>query len=221
MSMEPFKVSPHLSTLLDSYPDARLLLDAATNGGQHSKVAIARLWLSEGIPFAFKSTPALYESARTWLGVRLDVDPKEIHITGSARIGQSLAPKKIGTSFGNHSDLDLFVVSQALFDRMKVDFNHWSYQFEGGFVQPNNETERKYWMDNNERGPGLIQRGFLDSRIVPNREKYPTIQNIAQTMWLLKSKLDLTEGAPSIKSASVRCYKDWVSYVQQMVISLS
>mgnify|MGYP003624806395 CR=1 FL=1 len=219
--MEPFKVSPHLATLLDSYPDARLLVDAATNGGQHSKAAIARLWLSEGIPFAFKNAPALYESVRAWLGVRLDVDPKEIHLTGSGRIGQSLAPKKIGTSFGSHSDLDLFVVSQALFDRIKTDFNNWSYQFEGGLVQPSNETERKYWVDNNQRGPGLIQRGFLDLHIVPNREAYPAIKNISQTMWLLKGKLDITEGAPSIKSASVRCYKDWASYVRQMVISLS
>jgi hypothetical protein len=219
--MEPFKISPHLAMLLDSYPDARILVDAATNGGQHGKAAIARLWLSEGIPFAFKSAPALYESVRAWLGGRLDVDPKEIHLTGSARIGQSLAPMKIGTSFGSHSDLDLFVVSQTLFDRIKTDFNNWSYHFEGGLVQPSNDTEKKYWVDNSQRGAGLIQRGFLDSHIVPNREEYPTIKNIAQTMWLLKSKLDITEGAPSIKSASVRCYKDWGSYVRQMVISLS
>lgn len=219
--MEPFKVSPHLSKLLDSYPDARLIVDAATNGGQHSKAAIARLWLSEGIPFAFKSAPALYECVRGWLGVRLDVDPKEINLTGSARLGQSLAPKQIGKSFGEHSDLDLFVVSQALFDRMKVDFNHWSYQFEGGLVQPSNDVERKYWIDNNKRGPDLIQRGFLDSHIIPNREAYPTIKNISQTMWLLKSKLDLTEVAPSVKSASIRCYKDWGSFVRQIVISLS
>lgn len=219
--MEAFKVSPHLSELLDSYPDAISLVNAATNGGQLSKMAIARLWLSEGIPFAFKSRPALYESVRAWLGSRLDVDPKEINVTGSARIGQSLAPKKIGTNFGKHSDLDLFVVSQALFDRMKADFNHWSYQFEGDLVQPSNERERKFWVDNNQRGPTLIQRGFLDTHIVPNHEAYPTIKTIAQTMWLLKSKLDITDGAPIIKSASVRCYRDWGSFVRQIVISLS
>lgn len=139
--MEPFKVSPHLAALLDSYPDAKLLVNAAINGGQHGKAAIARLWLSEGIPFAFKDAPALYESVRAWLGVRLDVDPKEIHLTGSARIGQSLAPRKIGTSFGSHSDLDLFVVSQALFDRIKTDFNSWSFQFEGGLARIFHKTK--------------------------------------------------------------------------------
>lgn len=219
--MEAFKVSTHLSAFLDSYPDAKSLVDAAVNGGEHSKMAIARLWLSEGIPFAFKTKPALYESVRAWLGTRLDVDPKEINLTGSARIGQSLAPNKIGARFGEHSDLDLFIVSHELFDRMKANFNEWSYQFEGGLVRPSNERERGFWVENNQRGPSLIQRGFLDSYIVPNHAAYPTIKNIAQTMWLLKSKLDITEGAPIVKSASVRCYKDWASYVRQMVISLS
>ena len=219
--MEPFKASIHLATLLHSYPDAKSLVDAAVRGGEQSKVAIARLWLSEGIPYAFRNSPALYESVRGWLGTRLGVDPKEIHLTGSARIGQSLAPMKLGVMFGDHSDLDIFIVSQNLFERMKADFNQWSYEFEGGLAQPSNDRERGFWVDNNQRGPKLIQRGFLDSQIVPNRSAYPTIKKIAQSMWLLKEKLDITENAPRVKAASVRCYVDWISYVRQMVISLS
>lgn len=219
--MEAFRVSTHLSDFLDSYPDAKKLLAAAANGGEHSKRAIARLWLSEGIPFAFKANPALYESVRDWLATRIEVDPKEINLTGSARIGQSLAPSKIGTSFGEHSDLDIFIVSNPLFDRMKADFNLWSYHFEVGEVKARNESERRYWVSNNQRGPSSIQRGFLDSKLVPNFKDYKTIQNTADTMWLLKKKLDITDGAPTIKSASVRCYKDWSSYARQMVINLS
>lgn len=219
--MEPFKVSIHLATLLDIYPNARSLVDAAVSGGEQSRIAIARLWLSEGIPYAFRSCPALYECVRGWLGTRLDVDPKEIHLSGSARIGQSLAPKKLGVIFGDHSDLDIFIVSKNLFECVKKDFNHWSYEFEGGLVRPSNDRERKFWVENNQRGPRLIQRGFLDSKIVPNRSAYPTIKSISQTMWLLKEKLDITENAPRVKAASIRCYVDWASYVRQMVISLS
>jgi hypothetical protein len=111
--MEPFKVSQHLSALVDNYPDANILIDVAKNGGNQSKTAIARLWLSEGIPFSFKQNPALYESVRDWLGTRLDVDPKEISLTGSGRIGQSLAPKKLGANFSEDSDLDFFIVSNT------------------------------------------------------------------------------------------------------------
>lgn len=219
--MEAFKVSTQLAALLNTYPDAHSIVEAATHGGELSKIALARLWLSEGIPYAFKDKPALYESVRSWLGSRLDVDPKEVHLTGSARIGQSLAPQKLGTVFGEHSDLDIFVVSANLFDRMKTDFNQWSYDFEAGSIKPHNDRENRFWSDNNHRGPKLIQKGFMDDKIVPNRPEYPTIKNLAQTMWLLKSKLEVTENAPKVKSASVRCYRDWASYVRQIVISFS
>ncbi len=219
--MEAFKVSTHLAALLDTYPDALSIVQAASHGGEISKIALARLWLSEGIPYAFKDRPALYESVRSWLGSRLDVFPKEINLTGSARIGQSLAPKKLGAAFGEHSDLDIFIVSVNLFDRMKADFNKWSYDFEAGLIKPNNDREHRFWSDNNHRGPKLIQRGFIDDKIVPNRPEYSVIKNLAQTMWLLKSKLEVTENAPKVKSASVRCYRDWASYVCQIVISFS
>lgn len=218
--MKPFEVSPHLTTLLDSYPNASLVAHAAKNGGKVSKEAIARLWLSEGIPFAFKTKPALYEVLRTWLATKLDVDPKEIHLCGSARIGQSLAPKKIGVDFGEHSDLDLFIVSSELFNRVGIDFNNWSCQFESGLAQPRNDREKEFWVENNKRGKGNIKRGFIDSKMIPNRTEYPTNQNIANSMWELKTKLDATEFAPRVKSASVRCYKDWRSFVQQVVLSL-
>ncbi|MEP8703454.1 MULTISPECIES: hypothetical protein [Enterobacter] len=218
--MEPFKVSPHLSALLDSYPDVQLIVDAAKKGGETSRAAIARLWLSEGIPFAFKNAPALYEVIRAWLGVRLDVNPKEIHLSGSARLGQSLAPHKIGTAFGQHSDLDLFVVSESLFEKVRNEFNKWSTQFEGGTIQPKNAKEKEYWEDNNIRGYKNLQRGFIDSKIIPNREAYPTVCNISNSMWLLKGRLDVTSNAPKIQSASVRCYKNWDSYVRQVMTNL-
>ncbi len=219
--MEPFKVSTHLSKLVDCYPDAHSIMQSARQGGENSKIAIARLWLSEGIPYAFKNQPALYESVRAWLSTRLDVDPKTINLTGSARIGQSLAPSKLGSDFGEHSDLDLFVVSDDLFERMRRDFVEWSYDFESGVTKPSNERELRFWKDNNLRGPKLINKGFLDSKIVPNYEAYSVTKSIAQTMWLLKEKLDVTDGAPKVQSASIRCYKDWASYVRQIVISLN
>ncbi|CNH46195.1 Uncharacterised protein [Yersinia intermedia] len=218
--MKAFEVSPHLSPLMDSYPDASVVADAAKYGGKESKEAIARLWLSEGIPFAFKTAPALYEVVRTWLGAKLKVDPKEIHLSGSARLGQSLAPYKRGTVFGKHSDLDFFIVSSDLFSRLEVDFNNWSSHYENGTLHPS-VKEAIFWEDNNKRGKIILGRGFIDSKMIPNRNEYSSNKIIAQSMWELKQKLDATQCAPAIKSASVRCYKDWKSYVRQVVLSLN
>ncbi len=218
--MRPFKIPNPLRKLTGSYPDALCLRETAKAGGEISKAAIARIWLSEGIPFAFRHCPGMYDIVRTWIGGCLGVDPKEISISGSARIGQSLAPEKIGKPFDNHSDLDLFVVSKYLFEKMKDDFCAWSDDFESERVFPKGGRERKFWLDHHKRGLKVIQRGFLDSKMVPNREEYPTIQNVNQTMWKLREKLRITDGAPKVKKASVRCYNSWSDHLRQVSLSL-
>lgn len=218
--MEPFKVPEKLRCITATYPDAKLISEVAKQGGESVRLAIARQWLSEGIPFAFKECPGLYESIRTWISLRLDVDPKETNITGSARLGQSLAPTKMGKPFGDGSDLDVFIISEKLFEKLKSDFDNWAFEFESNLIKSTNERENGFWISNLDRGHKNISRGFIDSKIIPNREKYSSARKIAQTMYLLKEKLDITDNAPKISDASVRCYKSWDSYVRQVSLSL-
>ncbi len=218
--MEPFKVSKYLSDIKNIYPDAQQILDAAEHGGEKARHAIARQWLSEGIPYAFKDCPGVYESVREWMATRLDVDPKEVNLTGSARLGQSLSPNKVGKPFDNESDLDIFIVSSNLFDKLKTEFNEWSYDYESENISASNKREEKLWKDNLYRCPKNILRGFIDSNLIPNRKKYSYAQNVAQTMYMLKEKLSATKYAPKICHASVRCYKSWDSYVRQISLGL-
>ena len=218
--MEPFRVSNQLREVVGTYPDATLISDVAKNGGEAARSAIARQWLSEGIPFAFQNCPGTYESIRSWISTRLGVDPKEVNITGSAKLGQSLSPSKIGEPFNENSDLDLFIISNDLFRNLQNDFNAWSYDFESGSIEAKNKREYGFWKENLSRVPKNIGRGFIDSKLIPNVEKYTYAKNIAQTMYLLKEKLDVTSSAPKISHASIRCYKSWRNYVQQISLSL-
>lgn len=219
--MEPFKISNQLKEIVDNYPDAKLVSKVAKNGGEVTRIAIARQWLSEGIPFAFKDYPGMYESVRTWLAVKLGVNAKEISITGSARLGQSLSPSKLGTPFNDGSDLDLLIISNRLFDQLCSDYNKWCCDFDNDSISPKNDRERIFWKNNYHRGVKNITRGFIDSNLVPNYGQYARIQNISQTMWLLKRKFDCTPNCPKISRASVRCYKSWDSYVQQVSLNLT
>jgi hypothetical protein len=218
--MEPFKVAAPLAKLTNPYPDAKSVLDVANKGGEQARIALARLWLSEGIPFAFKECPGIYESVRTWLSGWLGITAKEISLTGSARLGESLSPKQAGKPFNEKSDLDIFVVSNVLFEKLRQDFRSWSFDFESGKMLPTNNREADFWRDNNSRGPKLIQRGFLDSKMIPNLPPYATAKNINQATWLLIEKLRITTGAPKAASASVRCYESWEAYVRQTALSL-
>lgn len=218
--MEPFRIPDPLRNLTSAYPEAEPILAAASRGGNASRVALARLWLSEGIPYAFSECPAVFEVLRGWLATRLDVHPKEISLTGSARIGSSISPGKQGKAFSATSDLDLLVVSEKLFGQLREEFNKWAYEFDGGLIEASNLREHSFWQDNAARGPGLIARGFIDHKLIPNRPAYTVTKSISQTMWLLTEKLKLTEGAPHPAQASIRSYRSWEHAIQQISLNL-
>ena len=141
--MQPFNVSATLDPLTEVYPSADVLLAAARAGDRDVRYAICRLWLSEGIPFAFKARPAVYEALRIWLARRLDVQAKEVTIVGSGRQGYSLSPdQNAGRPFGQQSDLDMTTISVRLFERLRDAFGRWEKDYKQGIVQPRHERER-------------------------------------------------------------------------------
>lgn len=219
--MEPFRVAVPLQLLVEPYLAPAAVIDAARKGGEQARHALARLWLSEGIPCAFRDCPAIYESMRSWLANYLSVHPKEISITGSARLGASLSPAKLGKPFDSDSDLDVFVVSHQLFEIMQDQFCKWSLDFESGRAKPRNAREEDFWRDNHHRGHKLIQRGFIDQKLIPNLDAYPEIQRISESMWALVEKLKITERAPRPKHASLRCYSSWEAFVRQTALNLA
>lgn len=219
--MKPFAVSDHLKGVSETYPAANTIAEAGKNGGQETRSALARLWLSEGIPYAFKDCPGVYEAMRSWLSNNLDVAAKNFSLVGSARLGTSLAPVKLGTAFNSNSDLDLIVISDSLFDALREEFCQWSRDFEDERVVPRNSNEERYWTDNNKRGHILIQRGFIDQKIIPNLAPYPEVRRISETMAILIQKLKVTDYAPNPTHASLRCYASWDYFVRQMSLNLA
>ena len=108
-----FAIRPQLAKLTETYPGPQDVLAAAAVG-EREKAILARLWISEGIPFAFRGCPGLYEEVRDWLAKGLELDAKQISVRGSGRLGYSLAPKKWGERYeAMSSDLDLSPCPQA------------------------------------------------------------------------------------------------------------
>ena len=71
-----FRMNPLLAGLMGAYPASEDVLQAVGLGLRERSV-VARLRVSEGIPFAFRDCPALYEEARTWLAKGLELNSKE------------------------------------------------------------------------------------------------------------------------------------------------
>jgi len=217
--MKPFRISEVCFDLVDTYPNSENLLAVALAMNRAERECVLRLWVTEGIPFGFREAPIVYETVRGWLAGRLGVNPKEITLIGSARLGYSLvkAPN-YGRQFGSHSDMDLTVISEPLFLQLVDTFNDWKDEFSDGRIQPRNETERGYWEENiNRLVPDNISRGFIDKHLIPNR--YPSTQNISQAMYILGEKLKVTARAPQVRKASVRVYRSWDAFIAQISLN--
>lgn len=219
--MRPFDVSPALEPLHDVYPSADTILGAARGGDRDARYAIARLWLSEGIPHCFRARPSLYEALRRWLALQLDVHAKEITLVGSGRQGFSLSPgPALRRPFGDHSDLDFAVVSKVLFERLEAAFKRWTSDYAEGSVRPRHERERALWEANKKSVPSGLGRGFIDPHKIPTWNRYPEAQIMGQAKYEAQEKLKATPDAPSVRNISVRVYLGWDSFVRQMAINL-
>ena len=211
-------------TRLRSGPKCRDVL-SAVQAARRNKEMIARLWLSEGIPFAFRECPWLYEECRAWLARRLDVDAKQVSMVGSGRLGYSIVrgEKQCRPFEPGSSDLDLFAVSNRLFEGLKDDFESWCADYDSGGVLPNNDNQKRYWHSNRQISPRNARVGFLNSWCVPNFRRYPNFRRLYRSLYGLHTKLLFTQGAPKIpdKSISLRCYRDWSAFEQQQVVNLT
>ena len=52
--MRPFPIADSLRNLREPYPSARCVLQAAAEG-RDACMALVQLWITEGIPYAFKA----------------------------------------------------------------------------------------------------------------------------------------------------------------------
>jgi len=219
--MRPFDVSAVLDPLTEVYPAANVLLGAAKAGDRDVRYALSRLWLSEGIPFAFKTKPGIYEALRIWLARHLNVQAKQITVVGSGRLGYSLSPdQNAGRPFGPHSDLDMTIISSSLFQRLREAFCRWEQDYTHGVVHPRREHEKALWDDNRRYCRRGLEHGFIDPHKIPTWSRYPEAQAVIDAPWRVSKKLKVTSDAPSVRKVSMRVYRDWDAFVRQMAINL-
>ena len=220
--MKLFEVSEASKTITTPYPSPAILLQAAKEMPRVEKESFLRLWLSEGIPFAFRSNPMLYEKIRDWMGSRLRVHPKVVTLIGSARIGYSLAAyPKYGRPFGDGSDLDFSVVQNELFRDLANDFSRWESDMAKGLVKPRGKAEERYWPENLNLLPYNINSGFVDAYKIPTLNRYPVVQRVVDTQGLLKGYLKAIPNLPVDHPASIRVYRDWGAFVAQLYLNFS
>jgi len=215
----PFILSDHSALLKSVYPSAEDIKTVFTKSSETERHGILRLWITEGIPFAFKENPLLYEEMRTFIGKGVFVNPKEVTLVGSARIGYSLKKKVWGKDFTNKSDLDFTIISSDLYKKLILDFQKWSGDFASGKITPLTAHQNQNWLKSIITIDENIPKGYINTKDLFSHANYLNVKNCYRTMTRLKERLELTNNSPSIEDASIRVYSDWKSCIRQLEIN--
>lgn len=221
--MKPFLTSATSRVLDKDYPDLESIIGLLKCKNQNEVNGFCRQWISEGVPYLFADNPMLYEIIRGWVAQRIGIHAKEVTLIGSARMGYSLAPgNKLGREFSHRSDLDFAAISEDFYIRSFEEVNRFTKDLKKGSIKPNTVKLEKLWpeiaADLNRTG---TTRGFVDIWKLPNFDRYPLAKSTANTFWLLREKLKITDKKYATSKASIRVYRDFPSFAKQINININ
>ena len=78
---------------------------------------VAKVFLLEGTPSVFQSSPMKYVIFREQVADRFEIGSQDVCIVGSAKLGYSPSPHKYGVPFSETSDVDVVIISEPLFHK--------------------------------------------------------------------------------------------------------
>jgi hypothetical protein len=82
----------------------------------HTDEEIVQYLLFDEIPYCFKNDINSYREFRSDVCSKLSIHQQDFTIVGSAKVGFSLNPSKIGIEFNEASDIDIVLVSNEMFE---------------------------------------------------------------------------------------------------------
>jgi hypothetical protein len=128
-----------------------------------NNIVIAHRRILSGDCFAL--TDEQHHSLREAVAHFFKVPAMEVVVVGSAKLGFSIAPKKMYRSFGNESDVDVAIASQHLFDRLWNQTYEYFQENPGSWSNVNDF--RKYLFE------GWVRPDFLPpSRVFPLSQEW-------------------------------------------------
>lgn len=177
---------------------------------------IVRDYVFGGEPFIFEDSVERYETFKSILSEALEVDRASITIVGSAKIGYSLSPDSFGKGYGGHSDVDVVIADEGLFDRVWFALLKWHYPWKYRLPKADwhwatRRYEDVYW--------GHISLSRIRQEAWPLRGELTELRDLAG-IWFEAFKGLGREAQFSPYDFSGRLYRSWNHALQYHVDSL-
>jgi hypothetical protein len=153
----------------------------------------------------FPSGKELILELKNSIAKHFDIHSRDIEIVGSAKLGFSLNPDKIGKVFNAGSDIDLVIVSSELFDAMWRSLLILEYRENYNLDKKGQELLRECL--------GTIRDGYIS----PNR--FPSIFKYHNYWWKIFNSLS---SKPKYNTQKVRgrLFKNWLCVEKYYSIQL-
>lgn len=184
--------------------DLKSLLSAMDNFD-----VVAKVFLLEGIPFVFASSPMKYLIFREQVADRFEIGYQDVCIVGSAKLGFSPSPHKFGRGFSETSDVDVVVISNAMFDRGTHELfrhlNHVGPPLDFQNSRPVS-VEARDWRLHREAVRNFVYENFNPSHLPEsNNLRNEIFSNIASTSALFLAL------EPQVFVSKIRCriFRHW------------
>lgn len=183
----------------------------------HEKKSLLNFLLIGNFCYAFNKRPIVYEQITQYIADKFNLIKSQIVLIGSAQTGFAIDPQNYGREFSPKSDLDFAIVSKTLFEKASNDFELWIKKTENNEYSENEKN--RYWRDNQINLKSQMKKGFFDTYKIPNFTEFKTTQQINNSLSLVVSNLK-TLYHMEVKGASVRIYKDWNTFNNQIRINI-
>ncbi|MEI7702712.1 MAG: hypothetical protein WCK86_23150 [Planctomycetia bacterium] len=122
-----------------------------------SHSVLAKVFILEGVPFVFRTSPMKYMIFREQVAERFEVGSQDVCIVGSAKLGFSPSPtEKYGRPFAETSDVDVVIISDSL-------FHHGSRELFRELNYATQETYHDDTIDQSADGSVEIGRAIKDA----------------------------------------------------------
>lgn len=138
-------------------------------------------WFFDTCPFVFESNPEFYREWRHLFSAKVNIDPSDIILTGSASIGFSLSPYKNFKPFDENSDIDICIFSDYYFtiswhDLLNIHLNNFSYKYKTKIKE--HREKYIYWgtIATDTILP-ILSFGPTWERIIPQINNYPKLKD--------------------------------------------
>jgi len=211
-------------TVTGHYPkEAFASINASKGPDDDDLYSFVRTHILEGIPYVFEQCPLVYDKVRYFIASELKLLHNDIKLTGSAKLGFSLAPDKWLQEYAPEtSDMDFYIISEPLFDKLENDFKSWKSDIESGSLLANTERETQIWTDNLLRVPRTIRSGFINPRLISTNYKWSSkCESVCIKLPKeINSYLKPYGFSTTAHRCSLRVYKDRLSAINRIFINV-